>query len=75
MQHFVAEQNDRLEQAQANRTAIMEAAPEIVQEQEERFTVAFMATGSIASLKAMKAYGISLGITFEDITQEDENNG
>lgn len=75
MQHFVAEQNNRLEQAQANRTAIMEAAPEIVQEQEERFTVAFMATGSIASLKAMKTYGISLGITFEDITQEDENNG
>jgi hypothetical protein len=75
MQHFVAEQNNRLEQGQANRTAIMEAAPEIVQEQGERFTVAFMATGSIASLKAMKAYGISLGITFEDITQEDENNG
>lgn len=74
MQHFVAEQNNRLEQAQANRTAIMEAAPDIVQEQEERFTVAFMATGSIASLKAMKAYGISLGITFEETEEEDENN-
>lgn len=75
MQHFVEAQHNRLEQAQANIAAIMEAAPEISKEQDERFTVSFMATGSIASLKAMKAYGISLGITFENITQEDENNG
>ena len=29
---------------------------------------------AIEALKAMKAYGMSLGITFEDIEQEEEND-
>lgn len=75
MQSYIAEQKQRMDQKEENRAAIMAAVPEISPEQEERVSVAFLATGSIASLKAMKAYGLNLGITFEDITQEDENNG
>ncbi len=75
MQTYVAEQKQRMQQVEEHKAAILAAATEVVVEQEERFTVSFCATGSIAALKAMKAYGISLGITFENITQEDENNG
>ena len=75
MQNFVAAQQQRMEDEQKNVAAILEAAPDVLPEQEDRFTVSFTATGSIASLRAMKAYGISLGITFDDTIQEDENNG
>ena len=71
---IVEEQRKQQEQQSVTRAALVEAAPEIAPEQEERYTVAFLATGSIASLKAMKAYGLTLGITFEDIKQEEENN-
>ena len=75
MQNFVASQQQRMEDEQKNVAAILEAAPDVLPVQEDRFTVSFTATGSIASLRAMKAYGISLGITFDDTIQEDENNG
>ena len=71
---FLEEQRRQQEQQSQARAAMIEAAPEILPEQEERYTVAFKATGSLASLKAMKAYGLTLGITFEDIEQEEENN-
>ena len=75
MQVFIAQQRQQLEQKQENIAALMEAAPEVLPEQEQRVSVAFMATGRLAALKAMKAYGISLGIEFADFTQEDNNNG
>lgn len=74
MRIFLEEQRQQQEQQSVARAAMIEAAPEILPEQEERYTVAFMATGSLASLKAMKAYGLTLGITFADIEQEEENN-
>lgn len=74
MRLFLEDQRRQQAQQSVARAAMIEAAPEILPEQENRYTVAFLATGSIASLKAMKAYGLTLGITFEDIKQEDENN-
>ncbi len=74
MARFLEEQRQQQEQQSQTRAAMMEAAPEILPDQEERYTVAFKATGSLASLKAMKAYGLTIGITFEDIEQEEENN-
>lgn len=74
MARFLEEQRQQQEQQSQARAAMMEAAPEILPDQEERYTVAFKATGSLASLKAMKAYGLTIGITFEDIEQEEENN-
>lgn len=74
MRIFLEEQRRQQEQQTVEQAAMIEAAPEILPEQEDRYTVAFMATGSLASLKAMKAYGITLGITFEEIDQEEENN-
>ena len=67
MHRMIEEQRHQQEQKAENRAALLEAAPEILPEQEVRFTVSFKATGSMASLKAMKAYGITLGITFEEI--------
>lgn len=75
IQRYVLNQQQRMEEKEENAAALIAAEPDLVTETEERVNVAFLATGSIASLKAMKAYGMSLGITFEDITQEDKNNG
>lgn len=72
MARFLEEQRQQQEQQSQARAAMIEAAPEILPEQEEQYTVVFQATGSLASLKAMKAYGLTLGITFEDIEQEEE---
>lgn len=74
MQNFLAAQQQRMEDEQKNVAAILEAAPDVLPEQEDRFTVSFTATGSIASLRAMKAYGISLGITFKETIEEEEND-
>lgn len=71
---FLENQRRQRDRQIVEQTAMIEAAPEILPEQEDRYTAAFMATGSLASLKAMKAYGITLGITFEEIDQEEENN-
>lgn len=73
MQTYVAEQKQRLQQVEEHKAAMLEAAPEAVPA-EECYTVRFMATGNIAALKALKAYGTSLGIVFEEIMEEDENN-
>ena len=74
MRGFISDQQQRQEQQAEAKAALMAAAPEILPEEEERFSVAFLATGSLASLKAMKAYALSLGITLEEIEQEDEDN-
>ena len=74
MRIFLEEQRQQQEQQSAAQAAMIEAAPEIPLEQEDRYTVAFKATGNLASLKAMKAYGLTMGITFADIEQEEENN-
>ena len=54
---------------------VMEAAPEVQPEPEEQYSVCFRATGTLSALKAMKAHALALGITFEEIKQEEENNG
>ena len=74
MRQYVMEQQKRLAEKEENTATLIAAAPELATEAEELVHVAFLATGSVASLKAMKAYGLSLGITFEEITQEDEKN-
>lgn len=74
LEKYVADQQTQLDRRENQKQQLLAAAPELTTEQEERFTVSFAATGSITALKAMKAYGLSLGITFEEIKQEDENN-
>ena len=74
LEKYVADQQTQLDRRENQKQQLIAATPELSSVQEERFTVSFAATGSIAALKAMKAYGLSLGITFEEITQEDEKN-
>ena len=73
MQTYVAEQKQRLQQVEEHKAAMLEAAPEAVPE-EECYTVRFVATGNIAALKALKAYGTSLGIVFEEIMEETNDD-
>lgn len=73
MTRYIADQRHQLDQKEANRRNLIAAAPEITDEVEERVSVRFCATGSIASLKAMKAYGATLGIEFEALKEENEN--
>jgi hypothetical protein len=72
MANYIAEQKQQLEQKEKHKAMIYAAAPDLGEE-EERFTVTFRATGSFASLKAMKSYGATLGIEFEEI-KEDTND-
>lgn len=74
MARFLEEQRLQQEQQSAARAAMIEAAPEIQPEPEDKYSVCFWATGTLSALKAMKAHATSLGITFKEITQEDENN-
>jgi hypothetical protein len=74
MNNYISEQLERNQQQRNNMAELLEAAPEIEPEPEEQYSVCFRATGTLSALKAMKAYGISLGITFADIEQEEENN-
>lgn len=71
VEKYVEDQQTLLDRREDQKQQLLTAAPELAAEQEAQFTVSFAATGSIAALKAMKAYGLSLGITFEEITQED----
>ncbi len=71
---FLEQQRRQQEQQDAMRAALDEAAPEIHSEPEAKFSVRFQATGTLPALKAMKAYAMTLGITFEEINQEEENN-
>lgn len=71
---FLEEQRRQQEQQSQARSSLVEAAPEIQPERSEEYSVCFRATGTISALKAMKAYGITMGITFEEIEQEEENN-
>ena len=41
---------------------MIEAAPEIQPEPEEKYSVCFRATGALSALKAMKAHAVALGI-------------
>ena len=74
MRIFLEEQRQQQEQQTVEQAAMIEAAPEIQPEPEEQYSVCFKATGTISALKAMKAHAIALGITFEEIDQEEENN-
>lgn len=74
MRIFLEEQRQQQEQQTVEQAAMIEAAPEIQPEPEEQYSVCFKATGTLSSLKAMKAHAITLGITFEEIDQEEENN-
>lgn len=71
---FLEEQRRQQEQQSVERAAMIEAAPEIQPEPEDKYSVCFRATGTLSALKAMKAHAIALGITFEEIEQEEENN-
>ena len=73
MANYVAEQKHRMQQVEEHKAAMLAAAPEVAVEVEERFTVRFAATGSISALKAMKAYGANLGIHFEEIKEEEND--
>lgn len=75
IEKYVEDQQTLLDRRDNQKQQLLAAAPELAAEQEERFTVSFAATGSIVALKAMKAYCLSLGITLEEITQEDEDDG
>lgn len=63
----------RKRQSQQEQTIseIFEAEPEIQQEEPEVYSVSFLATGTLQALKSMKAYALSLGITLEEIKQEE----
>lgn len=74
-QAFLEQQQRRQAQQEQHRAQLAAAAPEIQQIQEERYSVAFLATGTLTALKAMKAHAQTLGITFEEIKQEDDHNG
>lgn len=71
---FLEDQRRQQEQQTVEQAAMIEAAPEIQPEPEEQYSVCFKATGTLSALKAMKAHAIALGITFEEIDQEEENN-
>lgn len=73
MASYIAEQKQQLERKEEHKAMLYAAAPEVVAEAEERFTVTFRATGSIASLKAMKAYGATMGIDFEEIKEDSDD--
>lgn len=61
------------EQQEKHRAELAAAAPEIGKV-EEIYSMAFMATGTLAALKSMKANAMSLGITLEEINEEDKKN-
>lgn len=71
---FLENQRRQRDQQSQARAALIEAAPELEPEPEERYSVCFRATGTLSALKAMKAHAIALGITFEEIEQEEEND-
>lgn len=71
---FLEEQRRQQEQQSVERAAMIEATPEIQPEPEDKYSVCFLATGTLSALKAMKAHATALGITFEEIKQEEENN-
>ena len=72
---YLAQRQEQKRQQDENLAALMEAAPEVQPEPEEQYSVCFRATGTLSALKAMKAHALALGITFEEIKQEEENNG
>ena len=72
---YIAQQQEQKRQQDENLAVLIEAAPEIQPEPEEQYSVCFRATGTLSALKAMKAHALALGITFEEIKQEEENNG
>lgn len=71
---FLENQRRQREQQSVERAAMIEAAPKIQPEPEDKYSVCFLATGTLSALKAMKAHATALGITFEEIEQEEENN-
>jgi len=71
---FIEEQQRRQAQQEQHRNELIAAAPELEPEPEEQYSVCFRATGTLSALKAMKAHAMALGITFEEIEQEEENN-
>lgn len=71
---YLAQQQEKKRQQEEIRAALIEAAPEVKPEPEERYSVCFRASGTLSALKAMKAHALTLGITFDEIKQEEENN-
>jgi hypothetical protein len=71
---FLENQRRQREQQSAAQVVMIEAAPEIQPEPEERYSVCFRATGTLSALKAMKAHAQALGVTFEEIELEEEND-
>jgi hypothetical protein len=71
---FLENQRRQREQQSAAQVVMIEAAPEIQPEPEEKYSVCFRATGTLSALKAMKAHAQALGVTFEEIELEEEND-
>lgn len=69
---YVSQQKDFEQKKQEAVAKLLEAAPEL-KPKEETYTTAFRATGTLAALKAMKAYALSLGITLENIKEDNDN--
>lgn len=55
----------RAEESKNQRSALLEAAPELKQE-EDVYTMAFTVTGTLPELKALKAYILSRNLTLEE---------
>lgn len=72
MRTYLEEQKRKRAEAEENRAALMEAMPEVAPQAEERYTVTFVASGTMSALKAMKAHAATLGVTFEEFNQEEE---
>lgn len=70
MRLFLEDQRRQRDRQTVEQAAMIEAAPELETEPEEQYSVCFKATGTLSALKAMKAYGLGLGIAFEDNTDE-----
>lgn len=71
---FLENQRRQRDRQTVEQAAMIEVAPELEPEPEERYSVCFRAAGTLSALKAMKAHAIALGITFEEIEQEEEND-
>lgn len=72
MQAYLSDRKQWQEQQSQHRALLADVMPEAQPEPEEMCAVAFLATGTLSALKAMKAHALALGVTLEEITQEDE---
>lgn len=71
---YLEVKRQKQEAEEAMQAAIRAELHEAVPQLEEKYSVCFRATGTLSALKAMKANAQALGITFEEINQEEDND-